>query len=115
MALKPADVFLDQIDPRRRNVQRCVLGKSQGEIFLACAILGDRLHAREPGDAMGDVHDVIAGLEIEERIDRPRGDDLLHPPALLVAVEEFVMAEEGERKARRHGGTKARRVGGTRD
>ena len=99
MPVKSADVFLNQVDPRRRNVQRGVVGKSQREIFLVLAVLGHRVHARELGDAVGDVNDVIALLEIEERIHRPRGDHLAHAPPLLVAVEQFVMPEQRHRLA----------------
>ncbi len=72
MAAEPADVFLDQIDPRRRHVQRGVLGEAQREIFLALALLGDRVHARELGDAVGDVDDVVAGPS-DRGTNRPAG------------------------------------------
>src|SRR5262245_46979853 len=109
MPLKPADVFLNQIDPRRGDVERRVLGESQREIFLALAVLGDRLHACELGDAVRNVNDVVAGLEIEERIDGTGSDDSSDAPSLLVAVEELVVAEEGNGKRRSDGATKRRR------
>jgi hypothetical protein len=112
MALETADVFLNQIDARSRDVQRRVLGKAQREIFFAVSVLRDRLHPGEPGDSMGHMDDVIAGFQIQKRVDRPRRDHLLDAPALLIAMKQFVMAEQCEGgQARRHGGTKARRVG----
>ena len=66
MAVKSADVFLDQIDPRRRNVQRGVVGEAERQILLVLAILGHGVHAGEFRDAVGDVDDVIALLEIEK-------------------------------------------------
>ncbi len=100
MAVKSADVFLDEIDPRGRHVQDGVVGESEGQIFLVLPVLGHRVHAGELGDAMRDVNDVISLLEIEERIDGPRGDYLANPAALLVAVKEFVMPEESAGFAR---------------
>src|SRR3954452_14469234 len=96
MPRKPANVLLDQVDPRRRHMQRRVVRKAQREIFLALALLGDCLHAGELRDAVGDVNDVIADLEIQERIDRARRDDFAHAATLLVAMEKFVMAEQRE-------------------
>ena len=66
MSGESADVFLDQVDPRRRDVQGRVIGKSEREILLALAVLGDRLHPGELGDAVCDVNDVIADFEVEE-------------------------------------------------
>ena len=80
MPVEPADVLLNQVDPRGRHVQRRVVGEAERQVFLALAVLRDRLHAGELGDAVGDVDDVVADLKIEERIDRPRRDDLLHAP-----------------------------------
>ena len=111
VAVEAADVLLDQVDPRRRHVQRRVLGEAEREVLLALAVLGDRLHPRELGDAVGDVDDVVADLQVEERIDRPRGDDLLHAAALLVAVEQLVVAEQRERAlALAHRDPSARRL-----
>ena len=91
---EPADVFLDQVDPRRGHMQRRVVGKAEREIFFALAVLGDLLHAGEFRDAVGDVDDVIADFQIEERIDRAGRDDFLDAATLFVAVEEFVMTEK---------------------
>jgi hypothetical protein len=70
VALEAADVLLDQVDPCGRNVNGGVLGEAEGEVLLALAVLADRLHADELGDAVRDVDDIIAGLEVEEGIDR---------------------------------------------
>ena len=50
---------------------------------------------------MGDVDDVIADLKIKEGIDGARGDDFLDAAADFVAVEEFVVGDEGKRRPRR--------------
>ena len=106
-SLESADVFLDQVDAGRRHVQRRVLGKAQRQVFLAGSILGDGLHPHEARDAMGDVDDVISLFQIEERIHRPPRDHLLHPPALLITVEQLVMAQQCHRH--QIGGTVPRR------
>src|SRR5581483_308735 len=91
------DVLLDEIDPRRRDVQRCVVGKAEGEIFLALSVLGDGLHAGEFCDAMRDVNDVVADFQIQERIDGARRDHFAYAAALFVTVEKLMVAEKGER------------------
>src|SRR3954452_8456211 len=96
MPRKPANVLLDQVDPRRRHMQRRVVRKAQREIFLALALLGDCLHAGELRDAVGDVDDIVANLEVQERIDRTRGDLLANVSTLLVAMENLVVAKQRE-------------------
>src|SRR5690242_14812805 len=96
MPAEPADVFLNQIDPRRRHMQRRILGEAQREIFLAPALLGERLHARELGDPMRHVNDVIADLQIKERIDGTRSNDFADSSSLLVSVEKLVVTEESD-------------------
>ena len=96
MALEAADVFLDEVDPRRRDMQRRVVGEAKGEIFLALTILGDLLNPGELGDPVRDVNDIITGLQVDELIHRPGGNDLLDAPSLFVAVKKLVMAEQGE-------------------
>ena len=70
MAVKTADVFLNQVDARGGNVEGGVVCKSQRQIFLAAAVLVDGVHAGEFGDAVGDVDDVVAGFQVEERVHR---------------------------------------------
>jgi hypothetical protein len=68
VAGEAADVLLDQVDLAGRDVQGRVVGEPERQVLLALAVLGDRLHADELGDPVGDVDDVVAGLEVEERV-----------------------------------------------
>src|SRR5687768_17330976 len=94
MSLKSADVFLDEIDSIGRDVQRGIFGKSQCEVFLTSTLFADRLNTRELGDAVRHMDDVVPHLQIQKRIDRPRGNDLFDSSPLLVTVKEFMMAKE---------------------
>src|SRR4051812_44152472 len=100
MTVKPADIFLNQVDARRRNVQRGIVRKTQRQILFAAPLLGDRVHSGELGDAMRNMDDVVADFQVEERIDRPRGDDFPDLAALLVAMEELVVAQKRDRTHR---------------
>ena len=75
-------------------MQGGVLREAEREVFLAAPVLADRLHAGELGDSVGDVDDVVADLQVEEGIDRARGDDLLDAPALFVAMEQLVVPHQ---------------------
>src|SRR4051812_41857148 len=72
-------------------MERSIFRKSQREIFLALAILGDGLHADESRDSMRDVHDVIAFLQIKERINGPTRGDLGRSAPLFITMKQLVM------------------------
>ena len=61
MAVESADVLLDQVDARRGDVKLRIVGEAQRQILLGPAILADRLHAGEAGDAMGVVSGRVEG------------------------------------------------------
>ena len=66
-----ADVLLDEVDLRGRDVQmEPVLELEHEEVLLGAAAL-DPIEPEEPRDPVHDVHDVVALLEVEERVERP--------------------------------------------
>ena len=66
------DIFLHQVDLRCRNIDARALAEFEDEVFLGLAVLFEHVHAAKTGNAMTDVNDQIALVQIEEAIDGPR-------------------------------------------
>ena len=75
-ALGAADVLLHQADLRGRHVELRLALKLQFEVFLDLPVLLHRLHAAVAGDAVAEVYDQVAFVEVQETVDRPA-----QPPA----------------------------------
>jgi hypothetical protein len=87
----PADVLLDEVDVRDRDEDlRAPLVLDRDEILLAPVPL-EPLEAEEPPDAVGEMDDRVALLELEERVDRPRARAPRRRAPHAVAVEELVI------------------------
>ena len=59
------------------RIRGCVVGSSLTPVLLTPVPFLQHLHAAEAGDAVGDVDDVVALVQVEEAVDGPR----LEPPA----------------------------------
>ena len=77
--LAAADVFLHQIDLRRRHKHARAFAEFQDQMLLGVAVLVQNLHAAVASDPVADVHDEVAFIQVEEAVDRPR----LETPARL--------------------------------
>ena len=94
--LRAADVLLDQLDRRGRHVDLRALGKLELQKLLGAAVLLEELEPTVAADAVGDVDDVVALVEIEEGVDRP-GEPLPGRPGRdLLAVEKLGAADQHE-------------------
>ena len=119
-SLRPADVALDQVDPRGGDVQQHAIAELEDQKFFEAGAVSRRLgiaeeaavvvpadrslfqraHAAEAGDSLRHVDDVVAVVEVEEAVDGPRfdlaarrGAGLFHPRRQQFFVKEFVAAE----------------------
>ena len=95
LRLAAADVLLHQVDLGDRHVQLGSLGKLEEQGLLG--VLGrlvDEVQAAIPGDAVVDVDDQVALVQVEEAVDGPA---LVPPPgdraADVGAREELVVAD----------------------
>ena len=90
-----ADIFLDKVDRRGRHVDLRALGKLDLQKLLGAALLLQQLEPPVATDAVGDMDDVIALVEIEKGVDRP-GEPLARGPrcSRLFAAEELGTADE---------------------
>ena len=75
-ALGAAHVLLHQADLRGGHVKLGLALKFQLEVFLDLPVLLHQLHAAITGDAVTEVYDQVAFVEIQETVDRPA-----QPPA----------------------------------
>ncbi len=70
-ALRAADILLHQADLRGRHVELRLALKLQFEMLLDLPLLFHQLHAAVAGDAVAEMHDEVAFMQVEETIDRP--------------------------------------------
>src|SRR5439155_21667281 len=92
--LGAADILLHQLDLRRRHIDARALAEFEDEMLFGLSVMIEHLHAAIAGDAMADVHDEIALLQLEETVDGA-GFELaawLHR-AGLIAMEQLVIAK----------------------
>ena len=96
-ALRAADVLLHQVDLRRRHVDARAVAELQDQVLLGLAVLLQHLHAAVAGDAVADVDDQVALVQVEEAVDGPRLEPAprQHRTGLL-AMEQFVIAEDDD-------------------
>ena len=67
----PADVLLHQADFRGGHVELGLALKFQFQVLLDLPVLFQQLHAAVAGDAVAEVYDEVAFVEIQEAVDRP--------------------------------------------
>ena len=88
-----ADVLLHQGDILDGDLDLDVVGVLDREILRLAALFLDSLGAEKLADAVGDVHDVLPGLQVGQRIHRRgRAGRPLAPPQ-GVLTEQLVMAD----------------------
>ena len=93
-AARRADVLLQQVDLRDRHVHRHLAREFDDAMLLRHALALDRAHAAEAADAVREVHDVVAGFEIEEVVDRARGGAARRGLAARQVLQQVVVAED---------------------
>ena len=79
-ALCAAHVLLHQADLRGGHVELRLALKLQLEVFLDLPVLLHQLHAAITGDAVAEVYDQVALVEIQEAVDRPAQPPAQRPP-----------------------------------
>ena len=98
------DVFLDEINLRRRHRHPDAVAELELEELLLLAVLVDHLHAAVAGDAVADVDDQVALGQVEEAVDGPR----LQPAprqylAHVLAVEQLLPAQHDHARSQEAG------------
>ena len=94
--LAAADVLLHQLDGRGGDVDPRRLGELQIQILLRPPFLLEQPQALVTTDAVGDMDDVVAFVEIEERVDRPRESLPGSPRRHVLAAEQLGARDEDE-------------------
>jgi hypothetical protein len=115
-----ADEALDEVDAAGRHVEPRLLGELEQQEVLLALLAREALHAAVDADAVREVHDVVAGVELGQVVERARRDDAPRaaaahgPPAdeLVVVHDDRPAAREGE--ARREAAGQQRQVGARR-
>ena len=96
-------VFLDQVEPRQRNVKPRAFGVFEQHEFGVAVALIDFFQALILADAVFDVDDVVANLQIAE-VGKERRDFrflALRPRGHRIGfVEQIARAEDGEVRVR---------------
>ena len=77
-------------------MQNRIARKPQREKLLAPAVTFHRTQAFEPSDAVGNVHNVIARLQVKKRINRPPCTNAADAANLCVAAEYFMVRSDGQ-------------------
>ena len=92
-AVEAPDVLLHQVDLADRHMDDGVVGELDREVLVVAALALERFQTEETANAVQDVDDVVAGVQVEEAVDRPGWLNPSQCPALPVAVEQLVMRD----------------------
>ncbi len=89
-----ADVLLHQGDILDRDLDLDAVGVLDREVLRLAALFLDGLGAQKLADAVGDVHDVFARLQVGQRVHRRGRAGRPLPPAQGVLAEQLVVADD---------------------
>ena len=84
--MEPADVLLHQLDLGYGDVQLGGPGEFEGEVLLGAPLAAEGFEPLEPGDAVVDVDDVVAGFHIDEGVGGAAGGVAADPADAAVGL-----------------------------